>query len=113
MAKYLIDANLPYYFSLWNTPDFIHQRDLDDTWTDEQIWQYAKDNNLTIITKDGDFSLKAIYKGAPPKVVHLRFGNLKMNAFHTIIAAYWNNIELYLMEYNLVSVYTDRVECVK
>jgi hypothetical protein len=23
MAKYLIDANLPYYFGLWNNPDYI------------------------------------------------------------------------------------------
>lgn len=112
MAKYLIDANLPYYFSLWNNPDFIHQRDLDDTWTDEYIWQYAKDNNLTIITKDGDFSLKVIHKGAPPKVVHLRFGNLRMKEFHRVISAHWDNIKLYLEEYNLVSVYSDRVECI-
>jgi hypothetical protein len=24
MKKYLIDANLPYYFSLWNAEPFIH-----------------------------------------------------------------------------------------
>lgn len=113
MAKYLIDVNLPYYFSLWNNPDFIHQQDLDDTWTDEHIWQHAKDHNLTIITKDADFSLKVIHKGAPPKVVHLRFGNLRMKEFHRVVSTYWNKIELYLKEYNLVSVYSDRVECVK
>jgi len=43
MPLYLIDANLPYYFSLWNTPDFIHVRDIDETWTDEEIWNFAKD----------------------------------------------------------------------
>ena len=52
MAKYLIDANLPYYFILWNNTDYIHIKDLNDTWSDEQIWDYAKQNNLTIITKD-------------------------------------------------------------
>jgi len=39
MAKYLIDANLPYYFNLWNNPDFIHVKDLNDSWTDEKIWK--------------------------------------------------------------------------
>lgn len=24
MTRYLIDANLPYYFSLWSSSDFIH-----------------------------------------------------------------------------------------
>lgn len=52
MATFLIDANLPYYFSLWHSDDYIHQNDIDDTWTDKQIWDYAQEHNLTIITKD-------------------------------------------------------------
>jgi len=28
MVKYLIDVNLPYYFSLWNTPEYVHQIDI-------------------------------------------------------------------------------------
>ncbi len=31
MPKYLIDVNLPYYFSLWNTLDYIHQNDILNT----------------------------------------------------------------------------------
>ena len=40
MPKYLIDANLPYYFSIWKDGDYIHQVDLGDTWSDERIWEY-------------------------------------------------------------------------
>jgi len=57
MLKYLIDANLPYYFGLWNSPEFIHIHDIDETWSDDNIWEFAKENNLIIITKDADFSL--------------------------------------------------------
>jgi predicted nuclease of predicted toxin-antitoxin system len=63
----LIDVNLPYYFSLWSSPDFIHQKDIDDTASDDSIWNYAKENGLIIITKDKDFSLMQIVNGAPQK----------------------------------------------
>jgi hypothetical protein len=37
MAKFLVDVNLPYYLSLWNTDEYIHQRNIDDEWKDSQI----------------------------------------------------------------------------
>ena len=67
MAKYLIDVNLPYYFSLWKGKDFVHQRDINDEWDDEQIWNYAKENNLIIISKDSDFSNKILLHTPPPR----------------------------------------------
>jgi hypothetical protein len=43
MARFLIDVNLPYYFSLWRTQDFLYVRDLDDTWTDrDRLDPYSK-----------------------------------------------------------------------
>ena len=73
MAKYLIDANLPYYFGLWNNPAFMHVSDLNDSWSDDLIWNYAHENDLIIITKDADFSVKVLCLGPPPKVIHLKF----------------------------------------
>ena len=70
MPKYLIDVNLPYRFGLWNEDLYIHQFDLGDNWTDEQIWEYSKKNDLTIISKDADFSNKILLKEPPPKVIH-------------------------------------------
>ncbi len=54
--RFLIDVNLPYYFSIWNSPEFLHLRDVGENWKDEQVWNYAKTENLTIVTKDADFS---------------------------------------------------------
>jgi predicted nuclease of predicted toxin-antitoxin system len=113
MAKYLIDANLPYYFELWNNPDFIHIKDLDDTWSDEMIWNYAKLHDLIIITKDADFSLKVLYNDAPPKVVHLKFGNLRIRDFHSVISNIWDVIEKNLEDNSLINVYLDRIESIK
>lgn len=113
MAKYLIDANLPYFFGLWNSSDYIHLKDLNDSWKDNQIWEYAKDNDLIIISKDADFSLKVLYKGAPPKVIHLKFGNLRMKDFHALITKVWPDIEKLIVDYSLVNVYLDRLESIK
>ncbi|MFP9097982.1 DUF5615 family PIN-like protein [Flavobacterium sp. RHBU_24] len=72
----------------------MHQKDIDDTWTDGQIWNYAAENNLTIITKDADFSNKIILREPSPKVIHIRFVNMKMNEFHAAVSKLWNEVLL-------------------
>jgi len=113
MAKYLVDVNLPYYFGLWHNDEFIHVKDLDDSWSDELIWKYAQDNNLIILTKDADFSLKVLYKGSPPKVVHFKIGNMRLKEFHQLISKIWSDVELLLTENNLINIYIDRFESIK
>lgn len=113
MVKYLVDANLPYYFSLWNHEHFIHVRDINDAMSDDAIWEYAQQNNLIILTKDADFSSKVLLKGAPPKVIHFRFGNLRMQEFHALLTKIWDELELSIQENNLVNVYIDRIESIK
>jgi predicted nuclease of predicted toxin-antitoxin system len=47
-----------------------------DRKADAEIWQYALDQRLTIVTNDDDFETLAEYRGFPPKVIHLVRGNL-------------------------------------
>ena len=91
-TKYLNDVNLPYYFSLWNDEKYMHQRDIDATMNDSLIWQYAKENGLTIVTKDTDFSERILFHTPPPKVIHIKLGNLKMKQFHQLISKNWDSI---------------------
>lgn len=42
---------------------------------DIQIWDYAKKNDFTIVTKDSDFHELGLLYGIPPKVIWLRCGN--------------------------------------
>ena len=56
MPRYLVDVNLPRYFSQWNSADYVHQLEIDPSRPDALIWDHAKENGLTIITKDSDFS---------------------------------------------------------
>jgi predicted nuclease of predicted toxin-antitoxin system len=46
-----------------------------DQFSDHQLWQYAKQNDFTIVTKDKDFYHLANSVGQPPKVVWLTIGN--------------------------------------
>lgn len=110
MANFLIDINLPYYFALWNSDDFIHQRDIDSKWSDEDIWRYAKSNNLTIITKDVDFSFRIMLQNPPPKVIHIQFGNLKMKPFYEVMNNLWSTILEMNSNHKLVNVFIDRIE---
>jgi predicted nuclease of predicted toxin-antitoxin system len=42
---------------------------------DQVVWEYAKNNNLIICSKDGDMHQRSFLFGAPPKVVWVRLGN--------------------------------------
>lgn len=78
MSKFLIDANLPYYFRPWHNSNYIHVKDLDDTWNDEEIWEYAIINEFIILSKDSDVSAKLLLKGPPPKVIQFKIGNMRI-----------------------------------
>lgn len=115
MKKYLIDVNLPYYFSLWRGEEYVHQRDIKILMMNGQInkWDYASQNNLTIITKDSDFSHRIILHSPPPRVIHIRVGNMKMNSFFNIISNSWNDIKELSESCKLVNVFADRIEGIR
>jgi predicted nuclease of predicted toxin-antitoxin system len=54
---------------------------------DTEIWQYAKDKKLVIVTKDTDFSDRLMLDFSPPKVVHLRVGNIRKREWEHLIYA--------------------------
>lgn len=112
MAKYIIDANLPYYFALWSGKEYIHLKDINDEWSDIQIWQYVKENNLTIVTKDADFSDMMLLNQPPPRVIHIKLGNMKMNQFHDAISKVWDQACQLSGQYKLIRIFEDRLECI-
>ena len=42
---------------------------------DEDVWEYARANGFTIVSKDSDFQQRSLLYGHPPKIVWLRIGN--------------------------------------
>ena len=112
MIRFLIDENLPYYFSLWDKPNFKHAFDLEGIQSDNEIWEYAKSNNLIIVTKDSDFSNKIMFKSPPPKVIHIRFGNIRIQKLHELLNSMWSDIEKEIVDHKLINVFIDRIESI-
>ena len=110
MKRFLIDANLPSGIAAWQGEKFIHVADIDDEWTDSQIWDYARKNNHTIVTKDYDFSYRIIVSQPPPKIIHLRIGNMKLREFAGFVDQNWITIRSLSDGHKLVNVYRDRIE---
>lgn len=77
--RLLLDENLsdriiPRIVDLY--PDSLHVKALDLVSTDDGIiWEYAKINEFTIVSKDADFHQRSILYGHPPKFIYLRIGN--------------------------------------
>lgn len=110
MLKYLIDVNLPRRFALWSGDEFVHIADIDDKMLDSQIWEYAKDNALTIVTKDADFSELVLLNNPPPRVIHIKFGNMKINDFYQFMNKSWLDICQVSENFKLVNVFVDKIE---
>ena len=82
MHKILFDNNLSHRLlnkiqDLFPHSSHVMMLNLDES-SDLEVWQYAKQNNFTIATKDSDFNDLAIYKGTPPKIIWLKIGNCKI-----------------------------------
>lgn len=110
MKGYLLDENLPVRLRCTPALPVVSITELGPSPTDTQVWDYARQHELVIVTKDADFSGRIILQTPPPWVVHLRFGNLRRNDFHALLARTWPQIESILKNHKLVNVYADRVE---
>lgn len=67
-------------------PDSIHVREvgLRDA-ADAEIWEYAKRNGFTIVSKDSDFQQRSLLYGHPPKFIWLRMGNCPVGAIEVLL----------------------------
>ncbi len=112
MPRFLIDVNLPRYFSAWIGDEYEHVRDFDDQWTDDQVWEHARTHDMVIVSKDTDFSDRVMLSKPPPRVVHVRLGNMKMRPFHEILTRNWPWVVANISRFRLIRIYVDRIEAV-
>jgi predicted nuclease of predicted toxin-antitoxin system len=63
-------------------------RDADDA----VVWEFARDHDFIIVSKDSDFHQRSFVFGFPPKVVWIRLGNCPTKAIEKIFTERQTNI---------------------
>ncbi len=80
-------------------PDSLHVKDLGMDQTDDRlIWDYAKQNDFVIISKDTDFYQKSLLLGPPPKVIWFRRGNCSTKHVELILRNQVDRIEEFCLD---------------
>jgi predicted nuclease of predicted toxin-antitoxin system len=83
-------------------PDSLHVRDIGMKATiDPIVWDYAKDHDLMIVSKDSDMHDLSLVLGNPPKVIWLRLGNCSTSQVEALLCRDFNAIELFYKDDNL------------
>lgn len=80
-------------------PDSLHirevgLRDADDT----EIWDYAKINGFTIVSKDSDFQQRSLLYGHPPKFIWLRVGNCPVQVIEVLLRKHSVTIHMFWLD---------------
>tara|TARA_R110002124_G_scaffold286171_3_gene466220 strand:- start:111 stop:452 length:342 start_codon:yes stop_codon:yes gene_type:complete len=78
-TRILVDENLSRKLSLLLKDDFAEIEHISSkgllSEADLRIWEYAKKNSFSILTKDSDFKNLSTTYGCPPKVIRMNCGN--------------------------------------
>ena len=77
--KLLLDENISLKLVKYLTDNFPESSHIDylqmQGATDTNIWDFAKEQNYIIVSKDNDFRQRSFLFGFPPKVIWLSVGN--------------------------------------
>jgi predicted nuclease of predicted toxin-antitoxin system len=77
-------------------PSSLHVRDVGMKATDDPVvWDYAKDNDLMIVSKDTDMHDLSLVFGNPPKVIWIRLGNCSTGQVENLLRRDFDVIKLF------------------
>jgi len=98
MLKFIIDTQLPYTLvkklkvlgaDAIHTTYYLDGHLLDDA----KIIHIAIEQERIVITKDSDFQDNFLLKGAPPKVLLLKLGNISNKDLFKVIESVYSTVE--------------------
>ena len=66
--------------------DSIHVREVDLRDADDtEIWEYARQHDFVLVSKDSDFQQRSLLYGSPPKFIWLRVGNCPVKTIEDLL----------------------------
>ena len=87
--RLLFDENLSHKLAALladSFPDSIHVRDIGLKAADDiDVWNYAKTNELIIVSKDADMHERSFLLGYPPKIIWIRLGNCSTSDVESLL----------------------------
>ena len=100
MHKLLFDNNISHRVlarisDIFPNSTHVMPENLDKA-SDAEVWEFAKKQNYTIVTKDSDFNDLVILKDIPPKVIWLKIGNCRVVEIENILRENEKAIKLFL-----------------
>jgi len=114
MTGFLFDEKLAGRFRLDTELPISTRRASEERMTDRQLGQHArKKKPSSSVTKNATFRKRIILAEPPPRVVHLRIGNMRRREFELWIQRCWPRIEAAAKSHKLVNVFMDRIQSVR
>lgn len=113
MRGFLFDENVPHRLTFTPSLPMVHSSDLGASLSDTSLWDFARQEEFVIVTKDADFSNRIMLTNPPPWIIHLRIGNIRKREFHLFLSSIWNQLEALLPVHKLILVYLDRIEAIR
>jgi len=113
MDSFLVDVNLPKYFSYFNKEHFEFVSDINLKMTDTEIWNYALEYNLIILTKDVDFFNKFLVSEKSPKVIYFQLGNYSLKQLYAYFEINWYKIVVEIENNRMIIAKEKHIECIK
>ena len=111
--SFLVDVNLPKYFSFFNDSNFYFVSDMNLQMTDSEIWNYAIEKNQIIVTKDVDFFNRMLVSENPPKVIYFQLGNYSLKQLYHYFDSNWDKIINEINDSKLIITKESQIECIR
>lgn len=82
-------------------PESVHVREVGlKAANDPVVWEYAKNNDLMIVSKDSDMHQRSFVFGYPPKVVWVRLGNCSTSDVERLVRRHCASIKIFYEDIN-------------
>lgn len=80
--------------------------------SDTEIWNYALNSNLIILTKDVDFFNKFLVAEIAPKIIYFQLGNYSLKQLYSYFKDNWSKIVSEIETNRMIIAKENHIECI-